>query len=114
MTKNRRLRLLGATAATAGICLLMAGCGSDEGTEPSIPAVDPITLEQPPDGTPPVEGEPKAAESTAAETCIEMATQEDWGRALDPCTRAALEHPDDPEIQEALSHALGADEAEID
>jgi hypothetical protein len=111
MTKTRMLRLLGVAAA---IWLLGSGCGRDEVPEPSIPAVDPVALEESPDQTPEDEGAAKAAQPTAAETCLQLATQENWEEALDPCTRAALEHPDDPEIRQALEHALGTDEAEID
>lgn len=35
-------------------------------------------------------------------------------RALDPCTRAAGEHPDDPEIRQASVKALAIESAEVD
>lgn len=110
MSKSRRLRALG-TAAAPGLLvvgILLAACG-DDAPQPSIPASDRIELKESPDAKAPSEPEPSAAEA-----CLDFATREDWGRALDPCTRAAREHPDDPEIQQALERALGAEDAEIE
>ena len=43
-----------------------------------------------------------------------MAAREDWSAALDPCTRAARDHPDDEDIQRALERAIDASDAAIE
>lgn len=90
-----------------GLFLLLAsGCACSEeqsGTSPSIP--EEKTLEESPDAAAPSE-----PEVSAAEECIETATREDWAAALDPCTRAARDHPDDEAIQRALERAVSASE----
>jgi hypothetical protein len=83
-----------------GLLLLLAtGCGSDEEGGPS----GLIKLESSPD-----QKAPARAPGSSAERCIEMATQEDWKAALDPCTRAAKDDPDDSAVQQALERALEA------
>lgn len=106
-TGVRRDRWLRAVWATGWVWLLAAGCGGDE--EPvAVPpgATGPITLEESPDAAAP----PAPAESAAVK-CLDLAGQEDWFGALDPCTRAAKDHPDDPAIQHALERALEARDA---
>jgi hypothetical protein len=106
MRRMRRHRLL---CALGALMLLSSACGRDD-VEPQTasPETPPVKLEKPP----PEDG--SKAEASAAEQCIDLATREDWARALDPCTRAARKHPDDPEIREALEKALAIENAEID
>jgi hypothetical protein len=97
-------------ALTGSILLLASGCacnGEPSDTSPSIP--EEKTLEESPDTVAPPE-----PEASAAEECLEMATREDWGAALDPCTRAARDHPDDEAIQRALEQAVSASEEAIE
>jgi hypothetical protein len=104
MSSQRRIAC-GATATT--LVLIAWACGSEEvRPEAESPRTGPITLEAPP-------GRARSEiRSTAAETCLEMAIREEWSDALDPCTRAARDHPDDPSIQRALEEAQQAlDEA---
>ena len=49
-----------------------------------------------------------------AEECLEMASREDWSAALDSCTRAARDHPEDAAIQRALERAIAASDEAIE
>lgn len=51
---------------------------------------------------------PGAAGGDAAGRCLELAAKRDWANALDPCSRAAGERPDDLRIQNALQQAQAA------
>jgi len=51
---------------------------------------------------------PSAGKSDAVQSCLELAGRRDWAKALEPCTRAANEMPDDLRIQHALQQAQAA------
>lgn len=54
-------------------------------------------------GTPPVGAGPDAAAR-----CRDLAAAKDWKAALDPCTQAHAQNPDDAEIDHALQQARAA------
>lgn len=90
--------------------LLANGCGRSA-DQPGIPPPQqgPVTLEEPPP-----EAAPREHGASPAEECLEMAGREDWGAALDPCTRAARDHPEDAAIQQALERARAASDEAIE
>jgi hypothetical protein len=49
-----------------------------------------------------------AGKGDAVKICLDLASRRDWANALDPCTRAANELPDDLRIQHALQQAQAA------
>jgi hypothetical protein len=51
-----------------------------------------------------------AGQSAVVETCLELAKNREWAAALDPCTQAARELPDNLEIQNAMQQAQAAAE----
>lgn len=97
-------------AATGLVLLLANGCARNEErprTAPSNP--DEVVVEEGPDAV-----APREPEASPAEKCIEMAAREDWVAALDPCTRAARDHPEDEAIQQALERAISASEGPVE
>ena len=99
------------TLAVAALVLLLAnGCARNEEQPDTSPAnPEPVTLEESPDAA-----ATRESEASPAEQCLKMALQEDWGAALDPCTRAARDHPDDESIQQALERAMDAADQAIE
>jgi len=92
------------------LLLLANGCGPDEERPDAAPPnLGRVTLEESPDAAAPAE-----PEESQAEKCIEMAAREDWSAALDPCTRAARDHPEDEIIQRALERAMSASDEAIE
>jgi hypothetical protein len=51
---------------------------------------------------------PAGGTSDAVQSCLEIAGRRDWANALEPCTRAASERPDDLRIEHALQQAQAA------
>jgi hypothetical protein len=86
---------------------LALGCGRNE--EPNAATVPSPTASTPA----PVPGTDVAAPGapstpSAVDTCVRLADQRAWGEALDPCTQAAKERPDDLQIRHALQQAQAA------
>lgn len=101
---KRSKSLWGASLAVAG-AVLFVGCG--RGDEPSAAtARSPGGTEQA--AAPDVAARGAPSTPSAVETCIELADRQAWGEALDPCTRAAQERPDDLRIRHALQQAQAA------
>ena len=101
---KRSKSLSGASLAVAG-AVFFIGCGSGE--EPSVAmGKSPGETEQA--EAPDVAAPGAPSTSSAVETCIELAGRQAWGEALDPCTRAAQQQPDDLRIRHALQQAQAA------
>lgn len=106
----RRIQRSRGLAAAGLILLLTNGCGPDEAPpDGSPPDSGAITLEESPDQV-----APREPEASPSEQCIEMATREDWSAALDPCTRAARDHPEDETIQQFLERAIEASDQPLE
>ena len=56
----------------------------------------------------PIPAAPSGAESDVVTECRALAAKQEWQSALDPCTRAAAELPDDLGIRHTLQQAQAA------
>jgi hypothetical protein len=114
----RRTAMRTLSFAWLGAGLLVLGCGSGDSRSPApgaggaaqpaapaaaAPAQPAAQAPQAP--TPPVSA---PAESSAVRDCLAFSEQEAWGKALDPCTRAAQERPGDLAIRHGLQQAQAA------
>ena len=87
-----------AIAAAAAFAILGSGCGSGgdtgaDGAAQERPAAD--VAAPPPQASP-------------VETCRDLAERERWSEALEPCTAAVAQRPDDLALQHALQQAQAA------
>jgi len=106
-----RLKQRIAPVSAIGLLLLLAtGCAPDaDRPEGPLPDPEEVMLEDSPDQAPLPE-----PDDSSAEKCIQLATEEDSSTALDPCTRAARDHPDDDVIQQALERAIAATDEPVE
>lgn len=91
----------------AGMALLawMLACGNPEKETASEPASGaeasaPADLGAPADVAAPPQD--------PVQRCLSLAAQQKWNEALDPCTQAAGQHPDDLRIKHAVQQARAA------
>lgn len=93
-------------AAIAVACGALAlGCGQSE--EPTAATPPSPTASEPVRPSADVAA-PTAPTPSAVDTCVRLADQRAWGDALEPCTEAAQQRPDDLRIRHALQQAQAA------
>jgi hypothetical protein len=105
----RRSKWLWGASIAVACGALALGCGRSE--EPSAARVpNPAPTASTPSRAPGTDVAAPSAPSTpsAVDTCIRLADELAWSQALDSCTQAAKERPDDLKIRHALQQAQAA------
>ena len=90
------------------IGILAIGCGSEE--ETPVEAATETMTNVAEDAVDVVEEAAEEVKESAVAKCLELAAAKNWTDALEPCTKAAEEKPDDLGIRHALQQAKAAAE----